>query len=61
MGWLITLALTALSFGFLYYSKQCSRQALEICAAALLIGIAGYAWQGSPELEGNPVSRATLR
>ena len=61
MGWFITLALTALSFGFLYYSKQCSRQALEICAAALLIGIAGYAWQGSPDMEGNPVSRATPR
>lgn len=55
MGWLITLFLAAASFGYLVLSKRCSRQALEICAAALLVGVAGYAWQGTPDMPGNPV------
>lgn len=59
MGWLFLFVLAAASFAYLYFSKRCSRQALEICAAALLIGIAGYAWQGSPDMPGNPVAART--
>ncbi|MFT3967700.1 MAG: tetratricopeptide repeat protein [Sphingobium sp.] len=33
----------------------------EPVAAALLIGIAGYAWQGRPALEGKPVAAADSR
>lgn len=33
----------------------------EPVAAALLIGLAGYAWQGRPALEGKPVSGADSR
>lgn len=55
MGWLILLSFVAGSFGYLLLTKRCTRQALEICAAALLVGAAGYAWQGSPDMPGNPV------
>lgn len=55
MGWLILLCFVAGSFSYLRFTKRCTRQALEICAAALLVGMAGYAWQGSPDIPGNSV------
>lgn len=58
MGWLIVAILAALTFTALYFSRRCSRQALELAGAAILIALAGYGWQGSPEMPGNPVSPA---
>ena len=58
MGWVFVLGLAALTFAALWFSHRCSRMALEIGGAALLIGIAGYAWQGSPNMPGHPVHRA---
>jgi cytochrome c-type biogenesis protein CcmH len=58
MGWLFPLGFAALTFAGLWLSGRCSRLALEVAAAALLIGVAGYAWQGSPDMPGNPVARA---
>lgn len=55
MGWLFALGLAALAFLALYASGRCSRLALELCGAALLAGLAGYAWQGSPDASGKPV------
>lgn len=57
MGWLFAFGFAALSFLVLYLSGRCSRMALEIGVAALLIGIAGYGWQGSPDMPGGPVHR----
>ena len=57
MGWLFAIGLAALAFFALYASRRCSRMALEIAAAALLVGIAGYGWQGSPELGGFSVGQ----
>lgn len=56
MGWIIAFALAGLTFAGLYLGKRCSRPALELIAAALLVGLAGYAWQGSPDMPGNPVA-----
>jgi cytochrome c-type biogenesis protein CcmH len=56
MGWLIAAMFAVLTFTALYLSKRCSRQALELAGAAILIALAGYGWQGSPDLPGNPVS-----
>jgi hypothetical protein len=58
MGWVIALVLAAICFAALYFSKRCSRLGLEIVGAALLIALAGYGWQGSPDMPGNPVSPA---
>ncbi|MCB2048229.1 MAG: hypothetical protein KDE32_08385 [Novosphingobium sp.] len=56
MGWLFAILFAALSMAALWKSGRCSRMALELSAAALLVGLAGYAWQGSPDMPGNPVS-----
>jgi cytochrome c-type biogenesis protein CcmH len=52
MGWLFMLVLAVLTFAGLWRSRLLNRTALEITAVATLIGIAGYAWQGSPNLPG---------
>lgn len=56
MGWLYAILFAALSLGALWKSGRCPRMALELAGAAILIGLAGYAWQGSPQMPGNPVS-----
>jgi len=50
MGWLIAIGLAALALGALRLSGRCPRLALELAAALLLAGLAGYGWQGSPDL-----------
>ena len=55
-GWITATALGALSFLALVASGRCSRLALEIAAAALLVALAGYGWQGSPGMAGHPVA-----
>lgn len=58
MGWIFAFVFAALAWGALYLSGRCPRMALELAAALLLVGIAGYAWQGSPDMPGNPVHPA---
>lgn len=53
MGWIILLVLIAASVGALRLAGV-RGAALTGCAAALLLGGAGYALQGSPELPGAP-------
>lgn len=54
MGWLALLVLAALVAVGLWRFGGFSRSALELLGAALLAGVAGYAWQGSPGLAGRP-------
>lgn len=56
MGWAIAFGLAAASLAALRFSGKCSRMALELACAALLLGLAGYAWQGSPEMTGHPAA-----
>ena len=53
MGWLILIGLMALSLGGLRLLRV-RGAALTASAAALLLGGAGYALQGSPGLPGAP-------
>ena len=55
MGWFIAFMIALLAFGGLVISGKCSRLALEIAAAMLLLGLAGYGWQGSPDMAENPI------
>lgn len=58
MGWLFAVLLAGFTFAGLWASKRLNRVAFELCAAAILIALAGYAWQGSPDLAGSPVTHA---
>lgn len=56
MGWIIALALAALTLAGLWLSGRCPRIVLEMALAAILVALAGYGWQGSPEMAGHPVT-----
>ena len=58
MGWLFAIGLAALAWTLLWRSGRVPRAALEIVAAALLLALAGYAWQGNPGMAGKPVAQA---
>ncbi len=53
-GWFIAFGLAAVGFIALLVIGRIPRSAREISAAALLLGLAGYAWQGNPGLAGAP-------
>lgn len=53
-GWIIAFAAAALAVAALLFVGRIPRSAREITAAALLLGLAGYAWQGHPGLAGAP-------
>jgi cytochrome c-type biogenesis protein CcmH/NrfG len=55
MGWVIMVALAAIAGGGLWKWGRLPRSAFEPIAAALLLGLAGYALQGSPGLPDHPV------
>jgi cytochrome c-type biogenesis protein CcmH len=54
MGWIILLVLAGVVGGVLWRFGRLPKGSLELVGAALLLGIAGYAWQGSPGLAGSP-------
>lgn len=52
MGWIILFAMVAAVFGILIWLGKLPRTAYELSGAALLLGVAGYAWQGQPGMAG---------
>ncbi|MEP7222600.1 MAG: hypothetical protein ABI673_08030 [Novosphingobium sp.] len=55
MGYLITAALAGAIMLALHLSGRFNRGALQLAGAAILLGVAGYVWQGHPGMIGNPV------
>ncbi|QQV77679.1 cytochrome C biogenesis protein [Sphingomonas aliaeris] len=53
-GWLILIALTAAVGAALWRFGRFPQGSVELLAAALLLAVGGYAWQGSPGLTGRP-------
>lgn len=53
-GWFLAIALALASFLALAFGMKVSRRGWEPIGAALLVGIAGYAWQGSSDQPGAP-------
>lgn len=53
-GWVIAAALAVLVMIGMILIARLPRIAWEVTAAALLLGLAGYAWQGRPGLAGAP-------
>lgn len=56
MGWIFALGLAALGYIGLWACGRCPRPALLLAGAALLLALAGYAWQGNPGMAGKPVT-----
>ena len=57
MGWVILSVLVVAAFGLLLRFGGLPRSGLELSAAALLIGVAGYASQGNPHQPGTAVAK----
>ena len=54
MGWAIMVALALLAgLGLAWFARR-DKGALQFLAAALLLALAGYAWQGHPFMAGSP-------
>lgn len=54
MGWAVLILLALAVAAVLWRVARPGRTGIELVAAALLLGVAGYAWQGSPHLAGRP-------
>lgn len=57
MGWVLAGGLAVVSFIVLAFVLKLPRRGWEATAAALLLGLAGYALQGSPAEKGAPKER----
>jgi cytochrome c-type biogenesis protein CcmH len=57
MGWAMLMAL-AIGVGLLLWRSGYPRRLWSVAATALMLGAAGYAWQGNPTLGGHPVAAA---
>jgi cytochrome c-type biogenesis protein CcmH len=55
MGLLIAALFAALAMLGLWLSGRCTGPALQICAVAVLLALAGYGWQGNPAMPGKPI------
>ena len=53
-GWIIAFGIAILVMVALCFVGRIPRVTREIVAAALLVGLAGYVWQGHPGLAGAP-------
>ena len=53
-GWILLLALMAITGAALWRFGRIGAGGVELLGAALLLAAAGYAWQGRPGLEGQP-------
>ncbi|MEA3038527.1 MAG: hypothetical protein QOE79_1040 [Sphingomonadales bacterium] len=54
MGWIVMLLLAASVFVAVWRFGRLDKAGLQILGAALLLAVAGYAWQGQPGLPGSP-------
>ncbi|WP_298196881.1 tetratricopeptide repeat protein [Novosphingobium sp.] len=54
MSWVFVIGLAVIIFVLLAMVLKAPRSSWELLGAALLLGIAGYAWQGSPAQRGAP-------
>lgn len=55
MGWLPAVLLAGAVFAALWGFARLDKATLQFLGAGLLLALAGYAWQGSPALPGQPV------
>ena len=56
MGWLIAGILALACFLVMALVLKLPRRTWEVSAAALILGLAGYALQGNPSMAGSPTA-----
>jgi cytochrome c-type biogenesis protein CcmH len=61
MGWIILALLAALAFAGLWFFVRPGKAGLQLVGSAILFACAGYAWQGHPDLRGEPHRPAELQ
>lgn len=54
MGWFVVIGLAAVAFAIMAFAIRLPRGGREFAAAAFMLGLAGYALQGSPWEAGSP-------
>jgi len=54
MGWALMIGIALLTGAGLFWFVRRDKGAMQFLAAALLLALAGYAWQGHPGMAGNP-------
>jgi cytochrome c-type biogenesis protein CcmH/NrfG len=54
MGWVFAIGLAVIAATAMIVLGRLPRSSWELLGSALLLGIAGYAWQGRPALSGAP-------
>jgi cytochrome c-type biogenesis protein CcmH/NrfG len=59
MIWLLILIAAALTVGGIFWLGRLPVAARPLAGAAVMLGLTGYALQGSPALPGHPVAKAT--
>lgn len=53
-GWLAVLSLALASFALAAFMLRLPKEGYALFGSVLLFGLAGYAWQGSPDQPGSP-------
>ena len=56
MIWIVVIAFAAIAGALVWGFARLPRAGLELAIAAVLVGVAGYVWQGSPTQPGAPVA-----
>jgi len=54
MGWIIAVLAALLTFGFAIFVLRLPRGGRELTGVAIMVGLCGYALQGSPHFAGSP-------
>ena len=57
MGWMIIVIMALIAGLALWKIGRLPRESCELVGAALLLGLAGYAWQGHPGQAGAPIAQ----
>ena len=58
-GWIAVIATVLIAFVFAAFVLKLPKQGWTLFAAVLVFGLAGYAWQGSPEQPSSPKPEVT--
>lgn len=54
MSWVIAIAISLVLLMAFRFKASFPRSVFEIAIVAVLIALAGYSWQGSPDMAGKP-------